>query len=150
MGPPGPLRSDGCPDMRYSSNRSWASSSGSSVPLTTGVVYSSGGSSMASSAASSSARHSSLQLRAVAENAPARLRTDGLPDMRYSANKSFVAEKNLQVPLTTTSKRNSLSSDKSTASSGMLFSIFYYLQCQLQYFIVRFGQNVWTIFFQLQ
>ena len=95
MGPPGPLRKDGCPDMRYSSNRSWASSSGSSVPLTTGGFYSSGGSSMRSSAASSSARNSSLQLRAVAENAPARLRTDGLPDMRYSANKRFVAEKNL-------------------------------------------------------
>lgn len=114
MGPPGPLRSDGCPDMRYSCNRSWASSSGSSVPLTTGGYYSStsgGGSSRGSS--STSAYQSSLQYKAVVENAPARLRSDGLPDMRYSANKTYVAEKNLEVPLTTTTRRNSVASDRS-------------------------------------
>ncbi|XP_046646897.1 wall-associated receptor kinase-like 20 [Daphnia pulicaria] len=125
MGPPGPLRSDGCPDMRYSCNRSWASSSGSSVPLSTGGFYSStgrssiGGSSASPSYSSSSSapRQSSLQLRAVAENAPARLRADGLPDMRYAANKSYVAERNMEIPLTTTSRRNSMAASASKTTS---------------------------------
>lgn len=124
MGPPGPLRSDGCPDMRYSCNRSWASSSGSSVPLTTGGYYSSsggtsrGGTASGSSRSTSGYQQSSLQLRAVAENAPARLRADGLPDMRYSANKAYAAEKKLEVPLTTTSRRNSMASDRSKTSQS--------------------------------
>jgi hypothetical protein len=124
MGPPGPLRSDGCPDMRYSCNRSWASSSGSSVPLSTGGFYSStgrssiGGSSACPASSSSTApRQSSLQLRAVAENAPARLRADGLPDMRYAANKSYVAERNMEIPLTTTSRRNSTAASASKTTS---------------------------------
>ena len=124
MGRPGPLRSDGCPDMRYSCNRSWASSSGSSVPLSTGGFYSSSGrSSIGSSAACPSSsstaapRHSSLQLRAVAENAPARLRADGLPDMRYAANKNYVAERKIEIPLTTTSRHNSMAASTSKTTS---------------------------------
>nr|CAH0113321.1 unnamed protein product [Daphnia galeata] len=124
MGPPGPLRSDGCPDMRYNCNRSLASTSGSSVPLSTSCFYSSSGrSSIDSSAACPSScstaapRHSSLQLRAVAENAPARLRADGLPDMRYVANKNYVAERKIEIPLTTASRHNSMAASTSKTTS---------------------------------
>jgi hypothetical protein len=53
----------------------------------------------------------------VAENAPARLRADGLPDMRYAANKSYVAERNMEIPLTTTSRRNSMAASASKTTS---------------------------------
>ena len=106
MNPPGPLRRDGCPDMRYSSNRLWAASSGTTVPLTSGGVFSS---------INSNSSSSSLRYTALVENAPQRLRADGNPDMRCKANKEYVANHSLVVP--TTSNR---SASTSVTSKGTI------------------------------
>jgi hypothetical protein len=111
MGPPGPLRRDGCPDMRYSCNRSWAASSGTTVPLTSGGVFSS----INSNSSSSSLRHTAL-----VENAPQRLRADGNPDLRFKANKEYVANHGLVVP--TTSNRNASTSVTSNGTTEYIIN----------------------------